>query len=97
MNFDLKSALLPRRHFRAVFEAQIGEPFTERQNVLSKRAPQVRGVTPGVEPAKFAVHLAFRVANSCPVGDQQRSIHCDYRAAVSGHCLDPTENLISIL
>jgi hypothetical protein len=90
MHFDLKSASFPGTHFRAVAEAQVREPPTERQDVLSKRAAEVGGMAPGVEAAKVAVHFAFSVADSRWVADHQRSVDCDDSTAISGLALDPT-------
>jgi hypothetical protein len=41
MHFDLKSASFPDAHFRAVGKAQVPEPPTERQDVLSKGRPRL--------------------------------------------------------
>jgi hypothetical protein len=96
MHFDLKSASFPDADFRAVVKAQVPEPPTERQDVLSKRAAEVGGMAPGVKATKVAVHLSFSVADSGWVADDQRSVHCDHSAAMSGLGLDPTQNLVRI-
>jgi hypothetical protein len=96
MHFDLKSASFPDAHFRAVGKAQVPEPPTERQDVLSKRAAEVGGMAPGVKATKVAVHLSFSVADSGWVADDQRSVRCDHSAAMSGLGLDPTQNLVRI-
>ena len=80
----------------AVAEAQVREPPTERQDVLSKRAAEVGGMAPGVKAAKVAVHFAFSVADSRWVADHQRSVDCDDSTAISRLALDPTQNLVRI-
>ena len=77
-------------------EAQVCRASAERQNLLGKRAAEIGGVAPGVEAAKFMVHCTFGVADTGAVADDQRSVHRDDRAAVSGLHLDPTQNLVRI-
>jgi len=67
----LKSASFPGAHFRAVAEAQVREPPTEGQDVLSKRAAEVGGMAPGVVAAKVAGFIS-RSASRIPVGLQIR-------------------------